>query len=97
MNVDFIVYSGDLTAKISKIAFLNGSGGNSVEKIIKNNDIHCIVTGDVGYHHVKIAQLYGIPIIDAGHFGTEKILLNYLKKQKLILKNLKQKLKIYQN
>jgi len=73
LGLDFIIYSGDEAGIVKSIAFINGSGGGSIEKIIGNNNPDCIITGDVNYHHVKYAIDSGTAIIDAGHFGTEFI------------------------
>jgi len=73
LNLDFVVYSGDISKKIESIAFINGSGGSSIEKIIDSLHPDCIVTGDVGYHHAKYAMDNKVFLIDAGHFGTENI------------------------
>jgi len=80
LDIDFLIYSGDKTKRVSKIAFINGAGGNSIEKIIKNFEIDCIITGDVGYHSVKFAEQHKVFIIDAGHFGTERIFKKIFKK-----------------
>ncbi len=81
LHLDFLLFSGDSDSLVSKIAILNGAGGSSIDIIIKNNDIDCILTGDIGYHHSKIALEYSIPVIDAGHYGTEKILIDFLKEE----------------
>jgi len=73
LGLDFITYSGDMNRRIKSIAFINGSGGSSIEKIIGIHNPDCIITGDVGYHHVKYAINCDTSIIDAGHFGTELI------------------------
>jgi putative NIF3 family GTP cyclohydrolase 1 type 2 len=73
LDLDFLLYAGSKTKKIKSIGFINGSGGSSIEKVIKNNNPDCIITGDVGYHHLKYAIEYDKCVIDAGHFGTEKI------------------------
>jgi putative NIF3 family GTP cyclohydrolase 1 type 2 len=66
---------------ISRIAILNGSGGNSIESIIEKHDVDCILTGDIGYHNSRLGVEYSIPVIDAGHFGTEIILIDFLKNE----------------
>jgi len=73
LALDFIIYSGDESKIIKSIAFINGSGGGSIEKIIGIHNPDCIITGDVGYHHVKYAIDSGVSVIDAGHYGTEFI------------------------
>ena len=73
LALDFLIYSGDEEGIIKSIAFINGSGGGSIEKIIGIHKPDCIITGDVGYHHVKYAIDSGVSVIDAGHYGTEFI------------------------
>jgi dinuclear metal center YbgI/SA1388 family protein len=79
LGIEFLVYSGELDHSISRVALLNGAGGNSIEKIIRTASPDCIITGDVGYHNVRTAIDNGTAVIDAGHYGTEKILLSCLK------------------
>lgn len=78
LGLEFVVYSGDENSKIRSIAFINGSGGGAIEKIIAAHNPDCIVTGDVSYHHAKYAIDCGTAVIDAGHFGTEFIFKNLL-------------------
>lgn len=78
MDLEHIIYAGDLDSKINRIAFINGSGTSFIKKIISDNTADCIVTGDVGYHSANDAQMASISIIDAGHFNTEVVLLNFL-------------------
>jgi dinuclear metal center YbgI/SA1388 family protein len=73
LNLEFITYSGKEENLISSIAFINGSGGGSVEKVINTYNPDCIISGDINYHNAKYAIDSGKNIIDAGHFGTEKI------------------------
>jgi dinuclear metal center YbgI/SA1388 family protein len=73
LNLDYLIYSGDEKRLIKSIAFINGSGGGAIEKIIGIHNPDCIITGDVGYHHVKYAIDNGVAVIDAGHYGTEYI------------------------
>jgi len=73
LNLEFITYCGDENSLIESIAFINGSGGNSVEKIINTYNPDCIISGDINYHNAKYAIDSGKNIIDAGHFGTEII------------------------
>lgn len=73
LNTDFLIYSGEENRIIRSIAFLNGSGGSSLEQIVISVAPDCILTGDVNYHHMKYALESGIPVIDAGHYATEII------------------------
>jgi len=73
LGLDYIIYSGEENRAIKSIAFVNGAGGGSIEKIIAIHNPDCIITGDVSYHHAKYAIDSGTAVIDAGHFGTEFI------------------------
>jgi dinuclear metal center YbgI/SA1388 family protein len=73
LDLDMLIFSGDIKKSIKTIVFINGSGGSSMEKIIKSIRPDCIVTGDVGYHNAKYAIDNDVCVIDAGHFGTENI------------------------
>ncbi|MCL1833596.1 MAG: Nif3-like dinuclear metal center hexameric protein [Leptospirales bacterium] len=73
LNLEFITYCGKENNLIRSIAFMNGSGGGSIEKVIGAYNPDCIITGDVNYHNAKYAIDSGKNIIDAGHYGTEKI------------------------
>lgn len=86
LNQDYIIYAGDKNSIIKRIAFLNGSGGSSIERVINSNNPDCIITGDVGYHHIKSAIENNKCVIDAGHFATEKIFKNLF--AKIVKKNL---------
>jgi len=35
----------------------------------------CLVTGDIKFHEAQRARADGMALIDAGHFGTEKIMI----------------------
>ena len=62
---------------INKVAICGGSGGNLVSiSAFKGADV--LITGDVGYHDAVDARHLGLAIIDAGHFGTEKISVNFI-------------------
>lgn len=73
LGLDYLLYSGDGHMKIKSIAFINGSGGGSVERAIQAAGPDCIITGDAGYHHARYALDSGKALIDAGHYGTEII------------------------
>jgi len=79
LRTSFLVYGGDESKKIKRVALLNGSGGKDVEKIVHFHHPDCIITGDVNYHGMNSAIENGVVVIDAGHFATEFQLLEFLK------------------
>ena len=60
--------------EIQKIAVCSGSGGEFLSSL---KDVDIFITGDIKYHTALEAQ--NIIVIDAGHFETEKIILETLK------------------
>lgn len=64
--------------KVKKVAICGGSGSDFVrEAYYKNADVY--VTGDIKYHDAQLAMELEMPIIDANHYDTEKLVLPYLK------------------
>lgn len=65
---------GDTHRVVSKIAVCGGSGMVSFADAVRHG-ADCLVTGDVKFHEAQQAQQSGVAVIDAGHFGTEKIMI----------------------
>jgi len=78
LKLDHITYGGIEKKSFNTVALLNGAGGRKIPSIIQKYKVDCIVTGDVGYHEMKYAMDAGVMVIDAGHFGTERVLLDFL-------------------
>lgn len=55
-------------------AVCGGSGGSLIEAA-RAAGAHVLVTGDVSYHDALEALDAGLAVIDAGHHGTEKIMV----------------------
>lgn len=68
---------GDLMRRITRIAVCGGSGGSLVKDAAENG-ADLLITGDVKYHAAKDAELYGIAVMDIGHFASESIVLPVL-------------------
>lgn len=56
--------------KFSGIAICGGSGGSLIEKAVQQ-EAQVFVSGDFRYHDLKLAQDYGLALVDAGHSPTE--------------------------
>lgn len=73
---------GDLESKIVKVALCGGSGAFLFHKsAFKGADV--LLTGDIKYHEGQDILAQGMSFIDAGHNGTERIIVpalaNYLR------------------
>ena len=77
-DIPGVVMYGDGDAIIEKIAILGGSGKSAIEEALKNK-CQVLITGDLTYHAVLDAMQEGLFLIDAGHFGIEKIFIPYMK------------------
>ena len=71
---------GNTDEKISKVAVSGGSGKSIVSSALKSG-AQVLVTGDIDYHTGIDAAAEGLFIIDAGHFGTEKVFIEYMSKK----------------
>lgn len=76
--------AGEMDKKIKKVAVACGSGSDFIKNAAKAG-ADVLITGDVKYHEVQKAINSGLAVVDAGHYGTEKIfpelIRDYLLKQ----------------
>lgn len=69
-----IRFVGDPLQKCKRVAVCGGSGGDLINTAwFKQADV--LITGDVKYHEALEATQLGIGVIDAGHYGTEQIMV----------------------
>lgn len=70
---------GDMDQEVSRLAVSPGSGKTAIRPAIeKGADV--LVTGDIGHHEGLDAVEQGLSIIDAGHYGTEYIFIEDMKR-----------------
>ena len=77
LNLEQLRYTGTGNEEIKKVAICNGSGADFIRNA-KYAGADLYITGDVKYHEAQMADQYGIPLIDAGHHGTEVIVKDLL-------------------
>ena len=76
---DVKVY-GDLDAKVKRAAVCTGSGKSMIKDAIKAGaDVY--VTGDIDHHTGIDTVAQGLALIDAGHYGTEYVFMDAMKKE----------------
>lgn len=76
---DVKVY-GDLEKEVKCAAICTGSGKSMIqEAIAAGADVY--VTGDIDHHTGIDTVAQGLAIIDAGHYGTEYIFMDAMKKE----------------
>jgi GTP cyclohydrolase I len=62
---------------VETVFCVSGSGMGYLDHAVKSG-AHVMITGDVRYHAAREAAAAGISVIDAGHFGLEKIAIPLL-------------------
>lgn len=68
---------GDLGDIVEKAAVMPGSGGSYIrDAICAGADV--MITGDIDHHEGIDAVAQGITVIDAGHYGIEKLFIPYM-------------------
>lgn len=75
--LDYVrVYGKELiTSKLRRIAISPGSGKGMYKWAVKQR-AEVLITGDITHHEGIDAKEAGICVIDAGHFGIEKVFLD---------------------
>lgn len=69
---------GNPESVLETAAIIPGSGKSMIAPAIeKGADV--LITGDIGHHEGIDANAAGLSVIDAGHFGIEKIFVPYMK------------------
>jgi putative NIF3 family GTP cyclohydrolase 1 type 2 len=60
-----------------RAAVLPGSGASGIPDAIRM-DADVLITGDISHHEGIDAVMQGLSVIDAGHYGIEKIFVDYM-------------------
>lgn len=76
-DLEHVTVYGNRNMKVAKTAISTGSGKSMVPYAL-NTDCDVIITGDIDYHTALDSVAQGLCIIDAGHFGLEKIFITYM-------------------
>ncbi|MEL7603215.1 MAG: Nif3-like dinuclear metal center hexameric protein [Bacillota bacterium] len=70
-------YGGGATRYVSTVAVVGGSGGDFIHKA-KAAGADVLLTGEIKHSQALEAQIYGISVVEAGHYETERVVLPYL-------------------
>ena len=65
--------SSETGRRVRRVAVLGGSGGDQIARMPL--DVDAYVTGDVKYHDALAAKARNLLVVDAGHHGTEVLVL----------------------
>ncbi len=69
---------GDMEQRVETMAVLPGSGGDEISDALRvGADVY--LTGDISHHDGIDAVEQGLSVIDAGHYGLEKLFVTYMR------------------
>ena len=68
---------GSAEQKVHSVALCTGSGMDFMEQALKAG-ADVLITGDITYHKADDAQAAGLCLIDATHFGTDRLSVAWL-------------------
>ncbi len=77
-GVELVKIYGRPDQKITRAAICPGSGKSVIGKAIETK-AQVLITGDIDHHEGIDAAAQGLAIIDAGHYGVEKMFIPYMK------------------
>lgn len=74
LHVSAVRMVGNADQLVGKVAVCGGSGMVTYADALRQG-ADCLVSGDIKFHEAQRARADGMALIDAGHFGTEKIMI----------------------
>lgn len=77
LQLSSIKVLGSLEKPMQRVAVVSGSGASFI-KTIAADGLDVLITGDVKYHEACLARDLGLCLIDAGHHGSEQIMVGLL-------------------
>jgi dinuclear metal center YbgI/SA1388 family protein len=80
LGIEMLRVAGQCRGPIRKVAVCGGSGASLLSEALRQG-ADCLVTGDVKYHDAQRARAEGILLMDAGHFGTEILMVKQMSAQ----------------
>lgn len=63
---------GDLTRPVETVGWCTGAGSDFLKDAVEEG-CDLFITGDLKYHEAQLAKEMGMCVLDAGHYGSEKI------------------------
>ena len=72
--------AGAIDRPVTRVALCGGSGAFLLRDAVREG-ADVLVTGDVKYHDAREAEALGIALVDAGHFATERLMVEGLARQ----------------
>lgn len=80
LGLEYVRTAGPSDMKVRRAAVCSGSGSGLL-KSFYSSSADVFVSGDLGYHDARDAELYGRALIDAGHFGSEHLMVDLIRRE----------------
>lgn len=77
-SVEHVRIYGDMDSNLEIASVCPGSGKSEIKNAVRAG-ADVLITGDIEYHEGIDAVASGLAIIDAGHYGIEKLFIDYMK------------------
>jgi GTP cyclohydrolase I len=77
LNIAAASVVGNLDMMVKTVAVCSGSGASLLSAAL-GSGAQVYVSGDLGYHTARDAQQTGIGLVDIGHFGSERLIVDVL-------------------
>ncbi len=78
LKLDHVKVSGNLNRMVGTVAVSPGAGKSVIKNAIRAK-ADVLITGDIDHHAALDALEDGLMIIDAGHFGTEHLFVDFMR------------------
>lgn len=76
-HTEYVRIVGEKQKEVSRVAISPGAGKSLIKPALMNK-VDVLIAGDIDHHSAIDAAEQGLCIIDAGHFGTEHIMTQYM-------------------
>lgn len=76
-DMEDVRVTGEPSTNVQRVAISTGAGKSMVSYAL-NKKAQLLITGDIDHHTAIDALAQGLQIIDAGHFGTEHFMVEYV-------------------
>lgn len=75
-----VVLYGDRYKVVERVAVLPGSGKSEIDEAVRQG-AELFITGDIDHHAGIDALAKGLMVLDAGHYGLEKVFVDEVKRR----------------
>ena len=77
-GLESVMVYGEAGCRVERAAIAPGSGKSMIPAAVRAG-AQVLITGDIGHHEGLDAMAQGLSVIDAGHYGIEKLFIPYMR------------------